>query len=85
MKKKGFGYMTIATKPEGFCLNCMKTKIAFKQQGTKYEMTKIPAKKLLKAGYKSYPVVMPNDKLNDKANWDGFNLQQIKKYAKNKE
>lgn len=73
--------MLLATKPSGYCPDCMKTEVVLKGKHLPFKETHIDAQKLLKAGYKSYPIVMPNDKLNDPANWSGFDYRKIMQYA----
>lgn len=71
--------MTIISK-KGFCPGCMMTEKVLKAKGIKYTLKHIETSeerdKVLKMGYKSYPIVQPNDKF-DKATFCGFQPDRL--------
>lgn len=74
--------MTIISK-KGFCPGCMMTQRVLNSKKVKYTVKHINSEKernhILDLGFKSYPIVEPNDKIDSKT-FCGFRPDKLQAY-----
>lgn len=72
--------MTIISK-KGFCPGCMMTQKVLDSKGVKYTVKHIDSEEernhILDLGFRSYPIVEPNDKM-DQDTFCGFRPEKLK-------